>query len=440
LRVLLVNQAFRPDTVSSGQHAADLAEGLARAGHAVTVVTGRRAYDDPSRIFPAEEEWRGVRILRVPSTGLGKGARWRRAIDFGSFLLTCFFRLLLLPKFDVTIAMTSPPLVGALAAAIVQLKGGALVSWILDLNPDEAIAAGWLSETSVVGQTLESLLRFCLRASARIFVMDRFMAARVATRGVAPRHLAVMPPWSHSEKVVFDPEGREEFRRQQGLTDKFVVMYSGNHSPCHPLDTLLSAALALRDDPAVIFLFVGGGSEFRKVANFAAENQLTNIRQLPYQLIDSLAASLSAADLHAVVMGEPFVGIVHTCKVYNILSLGIPFVYIGPGRSHIMDLASSGTAAVWMHHALAGDTTRVLEIIRHVNEMGPYPRRWEQAVSKEFAQETILPRMIREIEKVAASPDAPSPPDLQPPPAEGEVFGAPELIDDVLRELHKSDH
>ena len=52
---------------------------------------------------------------------------------------------------------------------------------------------------------------------------------------------AVMPPWSHSESIAFDAAGRDEFRRQHGLEGKFVVMYSGNHSPCHPLDTLLEA-------------------------------------------------------------------------------------------------------------------------------------------------------------------------------------------------------
>lgn len=440
MKVLLLNQAFWPDNVSSGQHAADLAEGLVRSGHQVTVVTCRHAYDEPSLAFAAEEVWRGVRIVRVSSTGLGKGARWRRATDFGSFIVSCFFRLLTLPKFDITIAMTSPPLIGALGAAIVKLRGGALVSWILDLNPDEAIAAGWLSETSMAGQALESLLRFCLRSSARIFVMDRFMAARVSARGVAPERLAVMPPWSHSEKVRFDAEGREAFRHAHGLDGKFVVMYSGNHSPCHPLDTLLEAALSLRDDPSVVFLFVGGGSEFRKVGAFASQHKLSNIVQLPYQPIDHLAASLSAADLHVVVMGDPFVGIVHTCKVYNVLALGIPFAYIGPARSHIGDLSSLGTASVWMHHAATGDSGRVVNIISHVQTTGPYPRRSEQAASRSFAQGTILPRMIREIEIVAGSPDEPAHPDLQPVPADSEVFAVPEVIDDVLRELHKSDH
>ena len=35
---------------------------------------------------------------------------------------------------------------------------------------------------------------------------------------------------SHSEN---------QFRKEQGWDDKFVVMYSGNHSLVHPLDTIL---------------------------------------------------------------------------------------------------------------------------------------------------------------------------------------------------------
>ena len=92
MRVLLLNQTFYPDVVSTAQHAADLAAGLADAGHEVTVIASRRAYDAPSRVFPARERWRNVRILRVASTALGKAARWRRAIDFASFLLACIIR------------------------------------------------------------------------------------------------------------------------------------------------------------------------------------------------------------------------------------------------------------------------------------------------------------------------------------------------------------
>jgi colanic acid biosynthesis glycosyl transferase WcaI len=86
------------------------------------------------------------------------------------------------------------------------------------------------------------------------------------------------------------------------------------------------------------FLFVGGGSEWAKVETFAKTNNLSNIRRLPYQPVEKLAGSLSAADLHVVVMGESFVGTIHPCKIYNIVLVGAPILYIGPASSHVADL------------------------------------------------------------------------------------------------------
>src|SRR5207244_4284333 len=98
--------------------------------------------------------------------------------------------------------------------------------------------------------------------------------------------------------------GRKRFRHQHGLDRKVVVMYSGNHSPCHPLTTLLEAATRLRHRSDIAFCFVGGGSEFETVRRFAARHTLDNIVTVPYQPLDGLAASLSSADLHVVVMGD----------------------------------------------------------------------------------------------------------------------------------------
>jgi hypothetical protein len=85
---------------------------------------------------------------------------------------------------------------------------------------------------------------------------------------------------------------------------------------------------------------------------------------LPYQSLDKQSASLSAADLHAVVMGDPFVGIVHPCKIYNILSLGIPFLYIGPAQSHIGDLIASLPADCAAWSAQHNDVEAVVNAIR----------------------------------------------------------------------------
>ena len=79
-------------------------------------------------MFPARETWRGVKIHRVFSTRFGKGAKWRRAADFASFLASSCLRLLCLPRHDVVVALTTPPLISFLGAW--RANYGALASAI----------------------------------------------------------------------------------------------------------------------------------------------------------------------------------------------------------------------------------------------------------------------------------------------------------------------
>jgi hypothetical protein len=292
--------------------------------------------------------------------------------------------------------MTSPPLISFLAALFATLKKCRLVCWIMDLNPDEAVAAGWLSEKSAVAKVLQRMLIYALRSAERIVVMDRFMKERIERKGVASAVVEVIPPWSHDNHLSYDAQGRSRFRRLHGLEDKFVVMYSGNHSPCHPLGTLLNAALELSDASDIAFCFVGGGSEFSRVRQFAADHALRNVVCLPYQPLDQLSASLSAADLHVVVLGAPFVGIVHPCKVYNILTLGIPFLYIGPEPSHITDMPGAGEP--WRYHAPHGDTKAVVAQIQLARAKATPGNAMETAVAQKFSHRVLTRRMIAAVE------------------------------------------
>ena len=400
MKVLILNQAFYPDVVSSGQHAADLAASLVEAGHEVTALADSRAYDDRAQRFPPGETWRGVSIRRVASTGFGKGARWRRAADFLSFMLSCVLRLLFLPRFDVVIAMTSPPLISFLAALAVPLKARKLLFWSMDLNPDEAIAAGWLRPQSITARLLGRLMLYSMRRAARIVALDRFMHDRICAKGIAAEKIAVVPPWAHDDRVRFDAEARRRFRERLGLSEKFVVMYAGNHSPCHPLDTLLAAAERLADHPEIVFLFVGGGSEFRKP--LALEQcGASNIRCLPYQPREELAGSLSAADLHVIIMGSTFAGIVHPCKVYNILAVGAPFLYIGPQESHVTDLMADLRGSCSVSVAEHGEVDRVIWGILDAAQHPSTDRSIVRAFASQFSRQVLVPQMIRALETMA---------------------------------------
>jgi colanic acid biosynthesis glycosyl transferase WcaI len=395
MNFLLLNQCFHPDLMATAQQLSDLAVGLTEAGHKVTVIASDRGYDDPSKRFPRRETWRGVNIIRIPALALGKQSRLRRAINFASFLFNCSWQLLRLPRFDVTVALTSPPLISFLGSLFVRIKGGKFFFWVMDLNPDEAVAAGWLKEKSLPARIFAALLKSSLNHADGIIALDHFMKSRIIAKGVRPELVTVLPPWAHDDRVHYDQPGREAFRREHELSDSFVVMYAGNHSPCHPLHTLMEAARQLSDRKDIVFLFVGGGSEQYKVRQFAARHALRNIRCLPYQPAETLSASLSAADLHTVVMGDVFIGIVHPCKLYNILRVGGSFLYIGPAESHISEIAAQLDTSNRAYLAAHGDAATVVQhILNAFNDTQEGRRRTVAPIANAFSRQTILPRMI----------------------------------------------
>ncbi len=397
MNILLLNQAFYPDVVSTAQHASDLAIALAQIGHEVTVVCNSRGYDDPKLRFQNRETWNGIKIVRVRATGFGKNSKWRRAADFGTFVASCAFRLWALPQFDVVVAMTSPPLISFIASLAMPARARSLVFWSMDLNPDEAIAAGWLRDKSPVARLLSRMLLHSLERADCVVALDRFMKERIEAKGIPAKKVLVVPPWSHDDRVRFDPRGREEFRAFHKLSGRFVVMYSGNHSPCHPLETLLQAAERLTDREDIGFCFIGGGSEFRKVQERVRDQGMRNVLCLPYQPMEKLSASLSAADLHVVVMGDKYVGIVHPCKIYNVLATNRVFLYIGPKESHLQDIIRQAglEAYVSAHGDVDGVVRNILHAVRCRTTASPAIAE----LGKRFSKELLIPQMISAIEQ-----------------------------------------
>ena len=136
-----------------------------------------------------------------------------------------------------------------------------------------------------------------------------------------------------------------------------------------------------------------------RLKNCNSKNKLNRISSHPYQPLEELAGSLSAADLHTVVMGDGFAGIVHPCKVYNILSVGVPFLYIGPSESHVTDIAAQATNGFAMYPARHGEVDRVVaHILSAVQQKKTLNNGISSELARKFSRDTLLPRMIHLLE------------------------------------------
>jgi hypothetical protein len=115
--------------------------------------------------------------------------------------------------------------------------------------------------------------------------------------------------------------------------------------------------------------------------------------------LNQLAGSLSAADLHVVVMGNAFVGLVHPCKIYNILSVGAPVLYIGPRPSHLSELLDGLNPEHLCVAAGHGEVGRVVRQIESVRQQTRADRRRVPVRARAlFSKEDLLPKLVTELE------------------------------------------
>jgi glycosyltransferase involved in cell wall biosynthesis len=129
------------------------------------------------------------------------------------------------------------------------------------------------------------------------------------------------------------------FRRQHGLKNRFVVMYSGNMGLAHPTHAILAAAKKLHDDfPEIVFVMVGDGSKMSHLRSQTDEAGLNNVRFLASRQRGQLAECLAAADVHLACMHNHLLGLVVPSKVYGVLAAARPCIFLGPEQSEVARL------------------------------------------------------------------------------------------------------
>jgi len=404
--LLVLSQVYLPDPASVGQHMADVAAAMMARNHRVVVLTADHGYDDPTDRYPRREVLAGVEVRRLPLSSLGKGSILLRVLGGLAFALQAAGLGLTMRRVDHVLVSTSPPLAQLAALLVSRLRRAPLTLWVMDLNPDQLVVLGLVSPRHPVVRLFDWLNRRVLARARDVIVLDRFMVERVLAKRDVRNRLTVLPPWPHEDHVGPEPKEGNPFRREHGLEGKFVVMYSGNHGPSNPLRTALDAAVRLRDDPRFAFVFVGGGIGKAEVDAVAGPSILS----LPYQPLERLRYSLSAADVHLVTIGDGVVGIVHPCKVYGAMAVARPVVLVGPDRSHVGDLLAREQIGWRVAH---GDVDGMVALLRSLadgdrGDLESVGRRARAALQQGLGKEQLCGRLCDIIERGTAASRASS--------------------------------
>jgi colanic acid biosynthesis glycosyl transferase WcaI len=348
-RVIFVNRFYWPEEPATAQLLTDLAEELAKRGNEIVVVTrhpGRPA-------VPQREIRNGVHVVRIRSTNWHRAGLAGKTADYATFFVGAIFRLLTITRRgDALIALTDPPLLGTGAWLVARCRGARLFHWVQDVFPELAI--------ELAGQRWLGMMRplrdRAWRAAEQCVVLGQDMAAVLTLSRVPADRVSILANWAPAGLAPPPPGAHDALRVEWGLSGKFVVAYSGNLGRVHDLEPVLAVAEVLRDEPAIAFVFIGGGAQAAALTAEAQRRGLGNISFRPPQARTRLGETLALGDVHLVTLRPGCERYVFPSKLYGIAAVGRPVVFIGPrecelarvveGRGFGHAFASAETAAI----------------------------------------------------------------------------------------------
>ena len=322
LRVCYFNRSYWPDTGATGQLLTELAEDLvAHHGIEVTVVTGYPV--NSSEPLPSRQSRHGVRIIRARGTRFSPRRFTGRALNYMTYFWSALFAALRLPRQDVTIALTDPPIIG-LAALAARPRHG-MIFFCQDIFPE---VAGLLEDfhSPAVNAVLERLNRFLVGRAARIVALGDTMASRlIHGKGADPARVTVIHNWADTTAIV-PSDKRNAFAAAHGLDEKFVVLHAGNIGLSQNLDVVIEAASLLKSRGDIVVLFIGDGNRRAALEAAAAARGLANVRFLPFQPRDQLRWTYASSDVCLVSLKPGLAGYIVPSKLYPILAAGRPYI------------------------------------------------------------------------------------------------------------------
>lgn len=415
--VLFINRVFPPDDGATGQLLAELAEGLVREGWTVTVLAAGQGSEprtsgsrgqaetktethnpkpgppasgpasvgrdsvEPSHVqnsgFKVQSSMFDVHsvepskaqpsVHRVRGLPFTRASLLRRALSYASLYPALFWRALRLPRPDVVVTLTDPPLLLVLGPWLKWFKRAHLVHWAQDVYPEVAEELGVLARGGFAAGLLRFLSTWSLRRHDHIITVGRCMKARLEARGLDGNKITVIPNWAVGAPATSLPKNRSaehcSARGEKALPPAeqcsalqagsvvqpscspaisplspltsplpFTVMYSGNFGLAHPFESIIEAVKLLEQERAPVrFVFAGGGPKLD-----AVRQQLGGCRNVEFRgpaSVTELPGSLAAADAHLACMNEALCGLVVPSKVYGAIAAGRPCLFLGPAGS-----------------------------------------------------------------------------------------------------------
>lgn len=349
MNIVFISQYFYPEQVSNNSMSSE----LVRRGHTVEAYTavpnypGGVFFDGYSNDRKRQEIWEGVHISRAWTIRRGMG-KMRLALNYLVFPITASLKIVSdNPKSHVIFVSQLSPILMVIPGILQKWRSKSpLVYWVQDLWPESATLTLGI-KNRLANFLLRVMCGWLYRQADMVLVQSEAFRAPMERLGVSPSRIHVLPNTAPAMYRPLLPSAAPDIA-ELVPQDGFRLMFAGNIGESQDFDTIIAAALLLRDRQDLHWIIVGSGRDQERVQQKVLELGLaSNFYFLGRHPENTMPQFFAHADAMLVSLkSAPIFDLTVPYKVQCYMACGKPIVasLSGEGKRLILE-AGAGTVA-----------------------------------------------------------------------------------------------
>jgi glycosyltransferase involved in cell wall biosynthesis len=302
----------------------DMIRAYSEAGYTVTLISSQDSWDGIKKELPKSVGHRKVIAYDRSST-------IKRLLTWSFCALQMWWKVLVHHHKDEILYVSNPPFSPLLPLAL----GNKFSLLIWDIYPDVLVSQHVFGKESRVVKWWAKKNNKVFSQAKHVFTISDGMKDCLKKYG-SDEKMKVVPLWPDGMMLRVD-KSENLFIKEQKLEGKFVVMYSGNLGNTHRMDVLLDVAQLVHNED-VVFLLIGEGGKKKMIEERIEKEKIRNVRLLPFQPLEMLPHSLSAADIAVVTLDYTSSQMSVPSKTFNLMAVGAPLMCIASPDSELGNL------------------------------------------------------------------------------------------------------
>lgn len=319
-----MNKSIAIACQSSGYLMRDIIKVYHTADYEVTLISSKVCWNDIKEDLPKSIKFRRVIMYDKSST-------LKRLLTWCFCTLQMWWKIFVHHNKDEVLYVSNPPF----GPLLPLFLGNEFSLLIWDIYPDVLVSQHVFGKESRVVKWWSNKNRKVFSRAKHVFTISDGMK-KCLSKYVDENKIKVVPLWPDGMMQRVD-KSENLFIKEQKLEGKFVVMYSGNLGNTHRMDVLLDVAQLVHDED-VVFLLIGEGGKKKMIKERIDKEGIKNVRLLPYQPLEMLPHSLSAANIAVVTLDTTSSQMSVPSKTFNLMAVGAPLMCIASPDSELGNL------------------------------------------------------------------------------------------------------